>query len=95
MMISIVLPPDPVTTSPGLMARPEGMFSVVGTTPMTLIFGSSSAIASMAPTTAAPPPMSDFIISMFWAGLMEMPPLSNVMPLPTSASIGPPLRPPE
>ena len=61
--------------------------------PMTLTFGFSSAIASIAPTTAAPPPMSDFIISMFCAGLMEMPPLSKVMPLPTSPSIGPPFRP--
>ena len=82
------------TTSPGLIALPDGMFSVVGTMPMTLLFGFSSAIASMAPTTAAPPPMSDFIISMFWAGLIEMPPLSNVIPLPTSASMGPLLRPP-
>src|SRR2546430_1792767 len=62
LMISMVLPPEPVTTSPGLIALPDGMFSVVGTMPMTLILGLSSAIASMAPTTAAPPPMSDFIL---------------------------------
>src|SRR5437867_10927277 len=65
LMISMVLPPEPVTTSPGLIALPDGMFSVVGTMPITLILGLSSAIASMAPTTAAPPPMSDFICSMF------------------------------
>src|SRR5436305_554062 len=93
LMISMVLPPEPVTTSPGLIALPDGMFSVVGTMPMTLIFGLSSAIASMAPTTAAPPPMSDFIFSMFRDGLIEIPPLSNVMPLPTRASVGPPFRP--
>ena len=35
--------------------------------------------------TAAAPAMSLFMFSMFAAGLIEMPPLSNVMPLPTSA----------
>ena len=35
--------------------------------------------------TAAAPAMSLFISSMPAAGLIEMPPLSNVMPLPTSA----------
>ena len=30
--------------------------------------------------------MSDFISSMCAAGLIEMPPVSNVMPLPTSAT---------
>ena len=35
--------------------------------------------------TAAAPAMSLFMCSMFAAGLIEMPPLSNVMPLPTSA----------
>ena len=35
--------------------------------------------------TAAAPAMSLFMSSMFAAGLIEMPPLSNVMPLPTRA----------
>ena len=37
--------------------------------------------------------MSYFILSMLSAGLMEMPPVSNVMPLPTSPSTGPSFTP--
>ena len=70
------------------MARPPGMFSVVGTTPMTRIGAFSAAMARIAHTTAAPPAMSSFIRSMPSAGLIEMPPVSNVMPLPTSPSTG-------
>ena len=40
-------------------------------------------MARMAPSTAAPPAMSYLIFSMSSAGLMEMPPVSNVTPLPT------------
>ena len=36
------------------------------------------------PRTAAAPHMSNFISSIAPGGLMEMPPVSNVMPLPTS-----------
>src|SRR5690625_5893811 len=36
--------------------------------------------------TAAAPDISDFMASMPWAGLIERPPESNVMPLPTSAT---------
>ena len=39
----------------------------------------------MAPKTAAAPPMSDFMSSMPWAGLIEMPPVSKQTPLPTRA----------
>ena len=35
------------------------------------------------PSTAAAPDMSNFISSMLSAGLMEMPPESNVTPFPT------------
>ena len=45
-------------------------------------------MARMAQTTAAPPAMSSFIRSMPSAGLIEMPPVSNVMPLPTSPRTG-------
>ena len=45
-------------------------------------------MARMAPIMAAPPAMSYFIFSMPSAGLMEMPPVSNVMPLPTRPSTG-------
>jgi hypothetical protein len=47
--------------------------------------GLSRAMACMAPIIAAAPAMSYFIFSMPSAGLMEMPPVSKVMPLPTKA----------
>ncbi len=72
-----------VTMSPGLKALPSGMFSAEQTTEMTLTAGLSSAMARMAPIMAAEPAMSYFIFSMLSAGLMEMPPVSKVMPLPT------------
>ena len=61
------------------------MFSADGIQPVTRIGRPSSAIALTAPRTAAAPAMSDFISSMLAAGLMEMPPVSKVMPLPTRA----------
>ena len=54
---------------------------------MTLTGSFSWAIATIAPSTAAAPPMSDFIHSMGAAGLSDRPPESNVMPLPTSAMV--------
>ena len=83
------MPLAPVMTSPGLSARPPGMFSVIGTMPMTSIGAFRSEIARIAPMTAAPPAMSSFIRSMPSAGLIEMPPVSKVMPLPTRPSTGP------
>jgi hypothetical protein len=44
-------------------------------------------MAHIAAMTPAPPDMSYFISCMFSAGLIEMPPESNVSPLPTSARI--------
>ena len=88
LITSTVLPDALFSTSPGLMARPPGMFSAIGITPMTRIGAFSSASARMAHATAAPPAMSSFMRSMSAAGLMEMPPVSNVMPLPTSPSTG-------
>ena len=55
---------------------------------MTRTGARSSAIARMAQTTAAPPAMSSFIRSMPSAGLIEIPPVSKVMPFPTSPSTG-------
>ena len=60
------------------------MFSTQGMKAVTGRSGFSSAMARMAPIMAAPPAMSYFIFSMPSAGLMEIPPLSNVTPLPTS-----------
>ena len=87
-MISMVLPDMAVTTSPGLKALPSGMFSAEQTMAMTWTAGLSCAIARMAPIMAAAPAMSYFILSMSSAGLMEMPPVSKVMPLPTRPSMG-------
>ena len=97
-MISMVLPGlsghgIAVCTSPGFCALPSGMFSAAHTMPMTRTFGLSSAMARMAPIMAAPPAMSYFIFSMLSAGLMEMPPVSKVMPLPTRPSTGPSVTP--
>ena len=55
---------------------------------MTRTLGFSNAMARMAPSMAAPPAMSYFIFSMPSAGLMEMPPVSKVMPLPTRPMTG-------
>jgi hypothetical protein len=38
------------------------------------------------PSTAAAPDMSNFMSSMFCAGLIEIPPVSNVTPFPTSTT---------
>ena len=65
------------------MASPLGMFSVAGTTPMHRTRAPRRAIATIAQITAAPPDMSSFILSMLSDGLIEMPPVSNVMPFPT------------
>ena len=74
--------------SPGFCALPPGMFSVEGTTQITLTVGFNAAMARMAPSIAAPPAMSYFIFSMPSAGLMEMPPVSNVTALPTRPITG-------
>ena len=75
-----------LTTSPGLVAVPLGMFSQVGTRPITLSLGLSSARLWKVPSTLAAPPMSNFISSMPAPGFSEMPPVSKVMPLPTSTT---------
>ena len=76
--------------SPGRVARPSGIFSVHGITPTTgqggVHCGARRPKASNVPITAAAPDMSPFISAMFAAGLRLIPPLSKVMPLPTSAT---------
>ena len=69
------------------------MFSTAGTTPTTRIGASSRLSARIAVMTAAPPAMSSFIRSIMSAGLIEMPPVSNVTPLPINPSTGPPVTP--
>ena len=51
-------------------------------------FGCSSPTACMAPSTAAPPHMSNFISSIPPGGLRLMPPESKVKPLPTRSNVG-------
>ena len=64
------------------------MFSVAAITAIALWRSLRDAISSMAARTAAAPAMSPFIKCMSLASLIEMPPVSKVMPLPTKASIG-------
>ena len=77
------------TMSPGLIECPEGRFSVAPITPATRTGSPSAAIAPTASSTAAPPDMSNFISCIFAAGLIEIPPESNVTALPTKPSSGP------
>jgi hypothetical protein len=72
--------------SPGLTARPSGMFSQAGTSPTRLSLSSLRAAKSIAANTVAAPHMSNFISSMAGGSLSEMPPVSKVTPLPTSTS---------
>ena len=72
-----------VTTSPGLVARPLGMFSAAAITPTMLMGSFIMEAALIAPKTDPAPPMSNFISSIFPPGFRLMPPVSNVMPLPT------------
>ena len=75
-----------LTMSPGLVAVPLGMFSTAGTTTVKLIGSFNLVIAAIVPMTLAAPHMSNFISSMLGPGLSEIPPVSNVTPLPTSTT---------
>ena len=75
-----------VTTSPGFTAKPSGIFSQAGIKPTTFSFGFSKLKDLKTPSTLAAPPMSNFISSISGAGLIEIPPVSNVMPLPTNTT---------
>ena len=55
-----------------------------GTMPTTLSGSPRRATVLIAPNTLAAPHMSNFISSMLAPGFSEMPPVSNVTPLPTS-----------
>src|SRR5258706_578020 len=61
-----------VITSPGRYAEPEIMFSAIAIRPDAM---------------PGAPDLSDFIPHRPWAGLPASPPVSNVMPLPTSATL--------
>src|SRR5665648_1025431 len=83
---STVFPPRWVITSDGRCALPDGMFSARQSHPVTLTGSSSAAAASTVCSTAAAPAMSSFIVTMPLAGLIDSPPESNVIPLPTIAT---------
>src|SRR5438105_4082489 len=85
---SIDLPFIAITTSPGLVARPEGIFSQSGIVATTLIGKPNFAIPYKDAETAAPPPMSAFISDIFKGVFNEIPPESNVIPFPTNANKG-------
>ena len=53
-----------------------------------LIGSLRAAIVAAAASTAAPPDMSHFIVSIESEGLSDRPPESNVTPLPTNARSG-------
>ena len=72
--------------SPGRAAEPEGMFSAAAMITVRLILSFICATACSVPKTEPAPDMSYFISSMSAAGLSEMPPVSKVMPLPTSTT---------
>src|SRR5690625_7193279 len=73
-------------TSPGRVASPEGIFSANGRKAVTLTGISSFAAAIVAPATAAEPPISEIMSHMPAPGLIEIPPVSKVIPLPTNAT---------
>ena len=60
------------------------MFSVAGMSPTTFNLGLNSAKARNMPSTEAAPHMSNFISSIPAPPLSEIPPVSNVTPLPIS-----------
>ena len=85
----IVVPSIARTMSPGLIAVLDGRFSVAPMTVTTCTGRPSRAIAPVASSAAAPPDMSNFMSAMPPAGLIEMPPESNVTAFPTIPSSGP------
>ena len=80
----MVFPLYAVKISPGRYALSPLIFSVEGTIPTTFILGFNREIALIAPSTTPDPHISYFISSIFAAGLIDIPPLSNVKPLPTN-----------
>ena len=92
--ISTVSPFIDVTTSPGRIAVPEGIFSTSPTIPTTLALALRKASVRITPATVPAPPMSMVISSMPPAGLRLIPPVSKTTPLPTNASGAASLSPP-
>ena len=74
------------STSPGRVARPDGMLSAMQSHAVTRIGSPSVATARSTASAVAAPHMSYFIPTMRGGGLSDSPPVSKVMPLPTSAT---------
>ena len=62
-------------------------FSAAGTSPTTGTGQPTSASAAMTDITTAPPVMSRFMLTIASPGLIDRPPVSKVMPLPTSTTV--------
>ncbi len=72
---------------------PLGRFSAIGTVATRSTGRASSPTRQAVAITAAAPAMSLFMSSIFAAGLIDRPPLSKVMPLPTRATFARAFRP--
>ena len=83
---STVLPFRILSTSPGRIAVPLGMFSTIGTYAVTLALTPRSFSTDIAASTAAAPDMSVFIVSMPLDVFSDSPPESKTTPLPTNAT---------
>ena len=86
LVTSVVRPPYWVITSPGRIELPLTAFSAIGSSPVTRTWQSMSGSAAITEATTAAPVMSRFMVTIDWPGLIERPPLSKVMPLPTSTT---------
>ena len=86
LVTSVVRPPYCVITSPGRIEVPLTAFSAIGSRPVTRTGQSTSGSAAITAATTPAPVMSRFMVTIDWPGLMERPPLSKVMPLPTSTT---------
>ena len=80
----MVCPDIDVTTSPGLVALPAGIFSVSPTAQTKLTGNLEAATAAIVPITDPAPDISHFISSILGLGFKLIPPVSKVTPLPTS-----------
>ena len=83
---STVVPSSMRSTSPGRVARPEGMLSARHSHAVTRTGRPCVATARSTLSTVAAPHMSYFMPTIDPAGFSDKPPVSNVMPFPTSAT---------
>ena len=86
LVTSVVRPPYCVSTSPGRIELPPTAFSAIASSPVTRTAQSISGSAAMTAATTPAPVMSRFMVTIDWPGLIESPPLSKVIPLPTSTT---------